>query len=282
MTFAIVSCEDAFETTLEIDPPAYEKQLSIQAFGNTLKKELKVAVTTTVGLFEVQSNQVEMINDATIQLFKNGELVSSIPNGNQFGFNYVLEDIVFETGHEYRLEVQADGFPTATATASLAMPAEITSVTFDEEGISDDFDDDRSEIEVTFNNDGEVNNYYEVGAYIMKNDFPENIYVKSVDPITLEGFSYSDVILDDLSFNGEEKNLLLNIPKITKMAAKDNLYLKWKDISRDQFLFSKTARIQADSEDNPFSTPIQVYSNVNNGVGVFCIANVREIPVEVE
>lgn len=282
LAFAIVSCEDAFETTLEIDPPAYEKQLAISAFGSTLDSMLRIKVTTTAGLLEQDNGSNNEVDDAQINLYKDNEFITSVPYGHYLGFNYTLKNIVFEVGSEYKIEVNATGYPMATAFASLPKPSEILSIQFDIDGLSNDFDNDRSEIEVLFKDEPNKDNYYEAGAYIIENLFNQNIDIESVDPITLESFAYENIILDDQSFNGEKKELLLNMYRMKKEDVKDKLYLNWKDISRDHFLFSKTARIQNDSEDNPFSTPIQVYSNITNGVGIFSLVNERNLLVEVE
>lgn len=277
------SCEDAFETTLEIDPPEYTKQLSIQAYGSTRDSVLRVSVTSTTGVLEEKTKDQIKVTDAILLLYKNDVFVDTVPNGTWDGFDYTYFNINFEPGAVYKLVVEAPGFPTATAEAILAEASEVKSAIFNENGISNDIGEDNSEIEILIADDVSTENYYEVTPVIMDNIGSSNhIRIESVDPIVLQGFHYNILIFDDLSFNGMEKKLLLSTNKKKKSDVKDKLFINWKDISKAHFLFSKTARIQSDSEDNPFSTPIQIYSNIDNGVGIFSIANERLIKVEVE
>ena len=46
------SCEDFFETTLELDPPDYEKTLVLGAILNTELNTQRIMLTETVGLDE--------------------------------------------------------------------------------------------------------------------------------------------------------------------------------------------------------------------------------------
>jgi len=231
----LVSCEDAFETTLTIDPPEHIDRLVMHAYGSTNDNDLQVSLSKSTPL--LSSNTPSQISNAIVTLWKGDALIATLEevnNGFSAEFNYILPSgtIVYEKGSTYRLEAEATGF-------------EIGLRRF-------------------------VENF--------GNPFYREIDIDTFDPAAQEGISYANLIVNDLSFDGESKTLPIIFNRQSSQAI-DDLFVLWRVTSEDHYLFNKTARRQINTEENPFSTPVQIYSNIENGIGIFSIVNEQLIKV---
>ncbi len=96
------------------------------------------------------------------------------------------------------------------------------------------------------------------------------------------------VLLTDGTFNGQNKKIKVSIEDYTYWGGgygyEDNRQLEWivnlGTISKDFFLFKKSAYQQAWVDGNPFAEPVQVYSNTDNGFGVFAGYSMQTAIVE--
>lgn len=285
--FALVlsGCEGAFETTLEIDPPAHTDRIVVHAFGSTNGEDLKANVTQSSGLLEpIQNN---LISGAKVTLWKDQMQLAQLKEitaGSNFRFNYVLPEgsIDYEIGATYRLEVEAEGFEKAIGLATVPQSIPLLKQKFEEDGTSLESGDSNSEIEIEFQDPANQEDFYEVGVALLidngGNSYYDEVYTETYDPAAQDGISYSNLIVNDLSFDGELKNFPLIIRKFSEQDI-DNMFVLWRVTSEGHYLFNKTARKQDDLDGNPFASPVQVYSNIENGIGIFSIMNEEFIKV---
>ncbi len=282
------SCQEAFETTLTIDPPPFEKQLVVHAYGNSRTHDLEVTVIKSVGLLErAINNSDQIINDATVTLISGDDeyVLQNSAGGSSAYSNYYLPEgiLTFDEGESYVLKVEADGFPDVTASTIVPPKVNIRDFNFEVDGPSDGFDD-YSAVEFVLEDQEEVDNYYEaffLEVNVNGSEFP-TFGLYSLDPVLEEGFSYSSLLLNDDSFDGSDKSVQLLLDKFfaeSQPDVLDRLYLAWREIPRELYLYSKSANQNRNNEDNPFASPVQVFSNIENGIGVFAIFNERIIKV---
>lgn len=294
LPLAFFSCGDAFETTLEIDPPQHEEKLVVYAFGNTRTNLLVVSVAKSVGLLENVDKKELYINNAKVVLHRGEEsylLDFKEPDfnwGEEQFYNYFLPEgtIVLEKGETYTIEVEADGYPMASATTIVPNDINPTEITFDDNEISFDGGTYVS-IDVVFDDPSGQNDFYETSVLVSSEIFGgaegfDMIYTEFIDPIIEYG--WVNLIFKDGSFNGNRKKIQLLIDDyytevINGENALDYLYLNWRIISEDHYRYSKSVQQQRDAQGNPFASPIQVYSNIDNGLGVFTIVNEQFLKV---
>lgn len=286
---ALSGCEDAFTTTLTIDPPSHTDRLVIHAYGSTNDNRLKVHLTRSSGILDNVNNN--LVAGATVTLWKGSELVKQlyeISSGSDFRFNYELlnngtENFEYEKGVTYRIEVEADGFPKARGIATVPQDIPLFKQKFEEDGTSLESGDFNSEIEIAFQDPADQENFYEVGVSLLidngGNPFYDEIFTETYDPAAQEGISYANLIVNDLSFDGELKNFPLIIRKFDDQDI-DDMFVLWRVTSEDHYLFNKTARRQDNLDENPFASPVQVFSNIQNGIGIFSIMNETFVKVE--
>jgi len=280
------SCEDFFETTLEIDPPEHTETLAVHAFGNSRTNELNVLVSDTRGILESFDFDTDRIDNAEVKLFLDNELIAVLENQSQETANYVLPEGThdFQVGATYKIEVTAPDYPVATAFATIAHDVNPIALAFEEDAGADFEQDSASGINVTINDDPAKKDFYEVYC-LMKNSSSDpsavdyfNISTDSLDPTTVYGFR--NLMYNDETFNGEEKTFELRIRKFTVPEEIDLLHLNWRIVSEDHFLFNKSLQAFFDADGNPFASPVQIYSNFENAIGIFSIVNETIIKVQ--
>lgn len=284
----LYGCDDAFTTTLEIDPPEHIDRLVVHAFGSTNGQDLNVHLTKSSGLLD-NSNNDETISGAEITLWKGDQLIAQLVEenftGSNFRYNYILPEgsIEYEKGATYRLEVIASGFEKAIASTTVPNDIPLTQQKFEEDGASLEQGDFNSEVEIEFQDPIGQEDFYEVSVALLidngGNPYYQEVFTETYDPGGQQALAYSNLIINDLSFDGELKKFPLVIDKFDVQAV-DNMYVLWRVTSEGHFLFNKTARRQDNLDDNPFASPVQVYSNIENGIGIFSIMNEEFYKVE--
>ena len=133
-----------------------------------------------------------------------------------------------------------------------------------------------------------VNNYYELFVKVGRNKYTINSnqeidtnylekYVKivNISDDLEETTSNKITIFNDNTFNGERKEIKIAIKDfISKSEIEDDYELKFIKlhlckITKDIYQYKKSIKLYNDNIDDFFSQPIQVYSNIQNGYGIF-------------
>jgi hypothetical protein len=282
----LLSCEDFFETTIEIDPPAHDPILvghcSIQMNADEIG--CLVSISQTIDQ-EINVSDEILVEDAIVEL--KGEDGTSFlfdPNTMQFGpFNYALEltpNEIFSPGNLVSLSISAPGFPDIRAQQTIPDTAEISNVRFNELGGIDLDGDEQSEISFILQDPSGIDNYYE---FVIITNFENQLYTQytsSEDPSTSRSYSSGAIIASDSSFDGEEKRFTLKINRTSTEEALQRLQLRIRSITEDFYLQSKTLQAYEDAEDNPFTTPVQIHSNFEGGLGLFSIYQQQDFKIE--
>ncbi len=282
-TFIIIffsSCEDFFSTTIKVDPPAHEDQIVTSAFFTNADTTLQALVNRSTAILENNNFDTENLANASVQLFSGDQLLTTIPYvENQFSsFNHIEEgtQVVFESGQEYTLKVNHPDYEEATAT--VVVPNEVVPFRFDleEDAGVDEFGSRSDRVTVEFNDPPGEENFYEISLFSIRDfgngDFSyESHYITSLDFNLYESF-YGASILSDETFNGQTYKVQLDINRYENNGEELETFLIWRSVTKDYFQFSRSVGLQRDSEDfGPFSEPVSIRSNFENGLGLFSI-----------
>lgn len=270
------SCENFFTTTLKVDPPEHEETLAVHAYVKEGDTVLFASVRTTVGLLE-NPNELTEVNDATVELFGGTEKIGTFvpePDLNFQFYNYVLEldKPVEEYSRDLEIRVSHPNYPTASARDVMPeqnLPVEVEylpNAGLDEEG------DPAAGLEITINDPAGVENFYEMTLLAVSTFGPDqnvySIYVSSVNPSISAGAGYEELLVSDVTFDGTSPKFLVTFAKYEE--ENQELVLRWNSITRSQYLYSKSIRAFSDTQNNgPFAEPVSVFSNMENGLGVF-------------
>lgn len=277
LAFALNSCEDAFSTTLKIDPPAYEDLLVANLFMSNIDEFVGARVSHTVPVLEDLDFEDSLIDDATLEVYESGDLFMTLeqddqnyPNTNYLG---ELKDSLVE-GKTYELRIQHSkyGLLTARQTMPNSVPIENLEITRDA-GKSID-GEDVSAIEFKFNDPAGIENFYAVSvAYVdtfTQSIFP--VYLESEDPVVQYSFN-ADLLIPDQTFDGKRFTVRVLVPRYDIDNLIEDGYLIWKSLTKDYFEYSSSL-YRYDEGFGGFAEPTIVTSNVEGGLGCFGLSQV--------
>lgn len=191
----------------------------------------------------------------------------------------------FSAEETIQIAVSAEGMESLSAVCFIPKPvpllkAEIVSMEPDEEL--------QIPVDIYFNDPPETKNFYRVAMRLIwapEPGMPPIKYVKyeevkvftddprfsfDPEPFSLNGEKISrPVLFSDEGLNGKSIKIRCKINSIEFFQGKYDLQVELQSISREQYLHTTTEALQEATVDDPFAQPVQVYSNVKNGLGIF-------------
>ena len=189
------------------------------------------------------------------------------------------------------LEVTHPNYSNITSSDSLPSPITINSI--DTSTLVDPINGDRLQITLDFDDPEKSQNYYLIETFSV-NEFLiiENLdtteyevdtsqqWMLLTDEVFQNGGSpwRNQGLFNDLLFNGQNKSLELEIPYENESGSEGGFQWSWKtiglriylhNISRSYYYYRISLELYQNASGNPFAQPVQVYSNIENGFGVF-------------
>ena len=153
----------------------------------------------------------------------------------------------------------------------------------------------RLQISLNFDDPITDENYFEIGVYMKKRKMSVNTNSNGqtdtnysliskwmnlkCDDQNIEKTINNNLIFNDKLFNGSNKTLRFDVRNRVKDFSNDpsnkilNFDIYFMNICSSLYHFHKSLKNHVNSSGDPFSQPTQVYSNINNGIGVFAGAS---------
>lgn len=272
--FFFSSCEPTV-VTFELEP--HEPQLTVFGFLNPNLDKVNIAVGKSAG---INDNPTSIVADATVQLIENGITVGTLDyiptsNGNN---NYVLDyEISSIPGTQYDLVVDYEGFETVTTTQLVPNKAIIDEIKDTGSGVSTEFGEELREFTLRFDDIQNEKNYYVISAYTydtLAQYYPNNIYMESNDPdVSKTSYNiYNGLIFDDAAFENQTREVRVLIDDYEGFLPEHYvLQFRLHTISEDRYLFEKSYKSYNDADDDFFAEPVTLFSNIQDGFGIFSI-----------
>lgn len=307
-SYHLTSCsEDSFSTVVEVDLSEYGNQMVVLApfqpnYPSPEQAHFSIQVVKSNDILN-ENNVFENITDATVDIFEENELISSLSYSGSDLF-LTPQGIAPNVGKSYRIEVNSPIYGKVTANSYVPNPVNIKRAFISDENYYD-VSEGREKVEITFEVEDEVDveNYYYLSVYssyedggqeqpyywttcfssndpIFDEDEYDDDFFEGEDGTTnyyCEGFS----TFRDLIFEGESKTVKIYIDQydafdfiynpdtgeVEKVLKK--VQLAFGSMSRDIYNYKRSAKSQYWNVDNPFAEPIRVYSNIEGGIGIF-------------
>ena len=279
--FSVFSCE----TTEKIDDfPLRPSKLVLNCYFNP-DSTWKFQVSKSLSVLD--NANLKLIDNATLLLFEEDIFLDSILNPDEDGFyrfamlpkpgkNYIIE----VTSPDYQEKLSAsDGLP-------VPVPITKTKVSIIDSSFYGDiyysYGYLSGNFEISLNDPGENINYYQFKVYSYDSVFnyieeiPEfehlvkrSLLVSSDDPVLSSHNNYNNQLLfEDRMFNGKEISLRINFEDFNPRRGK-KYYLELLSLSRAGYLYRKTIDEYEMARNDPFAEPVMIYSNIQNGFGIF-------------
>ncbi len=275
----IFSCQKA----IEIDRDTIKPKLVVNCILSPEEDTIKLSLSESRDLL-YDKTTFPIVQNATVELFENG---TKLGNLNFKDGLYVLPYTV-KNGRSYNLKASKEGFDDVTAVTSISSPISNTKVTIEEldnnslnsNVLLTDIVNEDNYYQVTmkwgeFTDDSAIINgefYYEpwLNTYSCSNDF----IIEYPQSDLLEGSSCGDRFLfSDANF----KNNSYNFKTFTYAGSyypnqegyKTRVIIEVSSLNYDFYNYYITKSIFQNNLGNPFAEPVPVYSNIENGYGIF-------------
>lgn len=254
---------------------------------------IEVVLTKSQSVFD--NSPATYISDAEVTLFADGffadELFyvsSPIP---QIPGYYLSNKIVPQAGSQYKLTVNAPGFDPVEGTCTMPLPVDIdtgyTSLLLLQEDLGDGLIQATIHIEIKILDAPEVQNYYHLNFYQKGYDYfldedgdtirtsffslplaltADDGSVPLVPYIEDRGVLFSDEALKD---NNGVLSFTTTFQYYEDVQFLGDFLIELRTASREYFLFHRSLARQFQASQDPFSEPVILYSNIENGQGVF-------------
>lgn len=275
----------ACEKIIDIDIPDSERRIVLNGIINP---ESTISVNISRSLSVLEDNKFVFLDEATVKLFEDGSekgLLKSIGNGY-----YELPGFLPTIGSSYRLEVESHDLQSVSAVSVVPERPQFSEV--DTMTIYNEWGG--SSIKLSFKiNDPIQENYYAVSLmatykyFDYFNNKPTDSLITSPqyfeflqngqggiqDRLIEENASYrlnSNIFISDQLFNGKDFKMDLSMSRFFSPTT-DTIWLdiSVQHVTKSYFLYAASMNKYNRSNGNPFSEPVSVYTNIENGFGIF-------------
>lgn len=246
----------------EVSPPdfAEEDKLVVNAIISPFLPEIIVDVSLSRNAFGLidRSLDDEVVLNATVILRSETQEIVIPFDLERFIYVISSEEFPLVSGEKYRLEVEGAGFSVFGETVLPKQLTSLTSIRINENNV----------LSLSWQDFPELGNHYRISAegFISEFNFAES-------------FSFnSDEFISDLNRNGDvltargEGNEFSNgYDQITvRVITSDALYSDYFRVLTNYV------------EDDPFSDPVQLPSNIEGGIGIFAAVQVSQFTIEAQ
>ncbi len=251
-----------------------ESELCINCILNPAKTiEARLTLSRDIN----ETGEFSTISNATVELFENGLLLGLLSPGDSGVYTLNKKPV---SGKHYKISVKAEGFNALTAESTVpqapVIKYEKTNLRDEEYSVS------RYDLRVELHDPIGKNYYwlYKTGSVNGKNtggsSYPMNApfiddFNKQYDNDTRFGFTFFGQIriLDD-GYDGLVMQFTIpDIPVQDNDKRKANQHFLGADEHYDKYIKTSIINQKKEQSDLPFYEPVQIYSNIQNGTGIF-------------
>lgn len=287
----LVSCEK----TVNIDVPTREPRLVINGLLEK-NRPVEVGVGKSRGVLDPVSYQGSwyeqyVVKTAQAVLYENNVSLDTLVYEPAVYKYRATRNIMFREGYTYTVRATAPGFDMAEANALLPSQSVIAELRFQKNVRTNSSGMTVDEITLKLNDPAAEKNFYLVQV---NNSYGNRVYCvgttdkdieaigDETDPLEPDNcFDGGALLMRDDNFNGAQKQLKLTVESFEMAEYTDpstgNIYrpyVKLYRITEDQFKYVKSYHSYNSAGDNPFAEPVNVYTNVKNGYGIFSLSTV--------
>lgn len=292
----IYSCQ---ESLVDIDVDGSAPQVVVGGLFAP-NEEMVVKVTRSITIQESPRFSGFDIDNATVELFEGDRLVDQLtyrsqrsegdPDVDDLGAYYSSPDFFPDPEKTYTLVINTPDFGSVTATTTIPKTVDIETfevgdVAFSKGSIpfvvggrlsftDDPFEKNYYALEILgeaiagqwYDDDGELVTYIDSASLPLKATLPDKIDFAGEEV----PFTGNVIYFSDDAFNGERYSVDLTLGLGHELGAYLTFKAQLKHITEEHYRYGTTAYLQErETAENPFSQPVQVFGNIENGLGIF-------------
>ena len=279
------------ETIIDVDLPDVGTPLVVNSIINP-DSTLEVELTSALSFTAVSTTEINPpVTVAEIAVWEDGDLLPIAFNHTNRG-NFI-SSFTPQTGKSYRIQVVSEGFDTVEGEATIPPALQITTIRIDQ----GEFEYTSGlEFHISIQDDPNQSNFYGLfgqstveifdtttGESIDKHTFPVSMSTTDLvlaDQDFLEEAGedrtfFREVFFPDDLFQGRTHELSFSVDGISinfpgsNFRTETELQIQLLSVSEDLYRYKRAAKLQRELGDDPFSEPVEIPSNMSNGVGLF-------------
>ncbi len=282
---------------LDIDIPDGDKHIVVNGI---ITQDSLIKVNISKSQNALDSGKIPVLTNATVKLFEDNTFIEDlmhIEDGNY------ISSITPELEKKYKITVDYGNLKSVAAKMELITAVPIASIdtTIEteiiDEGMEWEFEVKNLKLEITINDNPDENDFYFLSlSTMMPNyDYSEEpplyiglieteLYFDSEDLVFRNNNSnfhlnnmYGHVFTDEL-FNGSQYTVDIetslnyrdvNDPELLEITAQQIVKIKLLTVNEDIYRYITSYNLNQESEYDPFAQPVQIFTNVENGLGLF-------------
>jgi hypothetical protein len=263
----------ACELIVDVEVPFEHAQLTLNTFFNP---DSVWEVDVSLNRHILSDTPFQKIENALLVIYDGDSPVDTLKH--QGNGNYRSDTGRPQTGKTYVIRATADGYDPVSAQSHSPSPAQITrvDVTFPEpepNGFR------HAKIDITFTDAAQEQNFYQIFVHVERQYIDRNsgrilttttpVSIESNDPAFDENqYVNSGILIKDILFNGKETELSFKTLN-ADISAYSKVVITLRTISEDLYKYKTTRQLQENTSGDPFAQPVNVFSNIENGFGIF-------------
>lgn len=287
VVFTAATCEKEVKLNLgKVEP----RLVVVSNF--TVGRPLEVFVSQTESVFLPDTSH-KAIEDAIVEVYQNNRFIERlefVEVKDEMRYFYRSKTFRPEVGVQYTLKVQAFGLESISANNAVPESVKLEKLTID--NINSEYSADNTHIQhsfrvqVAFNDPPGVENYYHLilqQQRILVNNGGDNIqkpylYDDSpmlVNPIhnsnSVNAYLLGGVLISDKGNDGQLLDYSFDLEFETEVGKEilGKLKAEFRTVTEDYYRYYVSSSNQARSAGAPYSEPVFVHNNIENGYGVF-------------
>lgn len=276
--------KDDFSQVVNVHLPAHESKIVLYSHFSGGQKSVRFNLSNTLSILDTADYST--MKDAKVHFFINGKFIATADGLQKFRIQ--LDEPLPYSADSYEIKVESPGYPTARSKQIMPPIVRLSDATLVKSGaITPDgrFD----EVTLEFNDPGTQENYYLPRClygyqYLNNNNEPTftsmgpPIEMESMDPLLEDAYTHSSRIISDKTFNGRYHKMKLYFDTAEKpkpnpdhnvIAGSERFGFQLVSITKEGYLYWRSLAKYQQNKDNPFSEPVVIYSNIENGRGAF-------------
>lgn len=274
MAIMIAACEKPIDFEEEVKTP----KLVVNSFfspDSTWVAYLSQSLTI------IERGELKAIDNATVKLFEDDEFIGNLEftaNGKYASDKKPIEN------KNYRIEADAPGYKKVSSISKI--PNESIEVLSIDTSRTDVFDELYLKLKINVKDNGDELHYYGIRIFGFREGFWSPVYFKSNDPILNIGSNY----VESASFTNE---LFTNTTTTIELLADviwyegssftfDKITLFVETFSEEAYLYNRSYESYQIALDDFFAEPVQVFSNIEHGFGIFGGFRTLEYPLDLQ
>lgn len=286
LLFNLLSCSEFFEQELVLPQPKFDKLLAINTFISSDEDTLIIPVSRNFGIFENIYDSLFSVLDAKVEWIEDGKTPLILPLNTAYTpstyFLQLSQPLKAKTG--YTIRVSHPDYPTISARQVMPGIVPLDSAVYDPDGPINSEGRRQQQVRFSFKDPADEVNYYEFNlrtTYLnrVSRGFDQATKKFLYDTVYRKGDIYlygateptakpgpQTFLVSDRAFNGRSITIGINFGAWQTVG---DIEAIMRNISYENYLYKISRRKFDDARSDPFVDPVILYSNVQNGIGVF-------------